>query len=146
MSYAERVSALPNSDEYLHDKLVIIAEGLDLLISRRPSLRPETTVEPENLQVRRVFNYWKQQMGKDNKSKLTPERREKIQARLNDGYTLEDMTRAIDGCKASDFHMGREPQSQGRTYNDLTLIFRNGAKLEGFRDSAPKAEARGKFL
>lgn len=78
-----------------------------------------------------IFDHWAQAMGKK-RAKLTPERRKKITARLKDGYTEGDIRLAIDNCARSEFHLGKN--DAGREYNDLTLICRNGSKLEEFRD------------
>lgn len=84
--------------------------------------------------VETVFAAWQEIMGKP-KARLTSERRDKIAARLK-SYPIDDLLDAIRGCAASPFHMGRN--DGGREYNDLTLIFRNDSKLEGFRDSFRK--------
>lgn len=78
---------------------------------------------------KRVFAHWQSRMGKPN-AKFTTGRREKIRARLRDGYTVEQLERAVDACAASDFHMGQN--DSGTAYNDLTQILRNGEKLEQF--------------
>ena len=43
---------------------------------------------------------------------------------------------AIDGCARSDWHTGRDPKGDGQRYDDPTLIFRDAAHVEGFRDLA----------
>lgn len=96
----------------------------------------ETPPDP----VRSVFDYWVYVMGKDpNRTKLSPDRRRKIQSRLKE-YSVDECCRAIDGCASSDFHMGRHSDSRGKQYNGIDLIFRNGEKLEGFRDMAEGAQ------
>lgn len=90
--------------------------------------------------VRSVFDYWVYVMGKNpNRNKLTNDRRRKIQSRLRE-YSVDECCRAIDGCASSDFHMGRHPDTRGKKYNGIDLIFRNGEKLEGFRDMAEGAQ------
>lgn len=79
-----------------------------------------------------IFDYWVEKMGKTSTAKLTSDRKAKIRARLKEGYTVADIKQAIDGCSASPFHMGDNPN--GKTYNDLELICRNGSKLEGFME------------
>ena len=76
-------------------------------------------------QISEVYEHWRSVMGKNGNAKLTPERQTKIKARLKDGYSPERLKRAIDGCGASDFH-------RSRGFDDLTLICRNGSKLEEF--------------
>jgi uncharacterized protein YdaU (DUF1376 family) len=77
-----------------------------------------------------VFNYWLNVMGKDNTSKPTRGRMDKIRARLNDGYTPQQIKQAIDGCRQSDYHMGKN--DQGKKYDCLTLICRSAEKMEQF--------------
>lgn len=87
----------------------------------------------ESTDVRRAFDRWLNVMGKNPKTtKLTPERRRAIQARLKEGYTVDRIMRAIDGCANSDFHMARGEHQHGRRFNDLTLICRSGSKIEEF--------------
>jgi hypothetical protein len=66
------------------------------------------------------------------RARLTPERAKAVRARLAQGYTVSDIKRAIDGCVASEFH------TTGG-YDDLTLICRNGSKLEAFMSRASEA-------
>lgn len=80
-----------------------------------------------------IFQYWVARFNKP-RVRFTPERRQKIRARLRDGYSPDDLKRAIDGCKASPYHNGENEQQT--EYNDITLILRTGSKLEGFRDRA----------
>lgn len=81
-------------------------------------------------QIKLVFEHWKTAMAKP-LAKLTEDRKSKIKARLEDGYSVETIIRAIDGCAASDFHMGRQAGSAVQ-YCDFDLICRNGSKLEQF--------------
>ena len=83
--------------------------------------------------AKRIFEHWRTRMGKTNSSKLTDDRRKKIYARLRDGYSEKSMIEAIDGCAQSDFHMGRDPKTNGKVYDELTLILRNGTHLEKFQ-------------
>ena len=83
--------------------------------------------------VREVFDYWRQVMGKNNLTKLTKERRNKIQTRLKEGYNVDQIKQAIDGCAQSPFHMGKN--DAGTLHDDLELICRNGSKLEWFATS-----------
>lgn len=85
-----------------------------------------------------VFLYWLDQTGKDPaRTRFTPGRKRKVRARLAEGYGVDRICRAIDGCASSDFHMARGEYAGRTRYNDLTLICRNGEKLEWFEDMAP---------
>jgi uncharacterized protein YdaU (DUF1376 family) len=77
-----------------------------------------------------VIDYWRKVMGKDNSTKATRGRLDKIRARLKDGYTPEQIKQAIDGCRRSDYHMGKN--DQGKRYDCLTLICRSAEKMEQF--------------
>jgi hypothetical protein len=79
--------------------------------------------------VLKIFDHWREVM-KHPQAKLTPERGRAIRGRLKDGYTVAEICAAVDGCRASPFHMG-ENESR-KVHDDLTLICRNGSKLESF--------------
>jgi hypothetical protein len=77
-----------------------------------------------------IFDYWCQVMGKTGNAKFTDKREKAVKKRLSEGYTVEHIKQAIDGCKRSPFHMG---QNENRTvYDDLELICRDGGNLEKF--------------
>ena len=78
-----------------------------------------------------IFNYWAQKTGK-HRAKFTKGREKRIKDRLKEGYSLKEIKDAIDGCMASQFHMGGNPQN--KLYNDIELICRSGEKLESFWD------------
>lgn len=85
-----------------------------------------------NAPVSILFEFWKETMTLNGATKLTKKRRDKIQARLREGYTIERIQNAIRGCKASPFHSG---QNDNRTiYNDIELICRSGEKVEFFEN------------
>src|SRR5262245_20858244 len=96
-------------------------------------LHPPVTNRQVSANVTAVFEYWKSQMGHP-KAQLSDDREKAITARLKNGYTLEDIKLAIDGCKASGFHQGEN--GQGRKYDDIELICRKGSKLEQFIEMA----------
>lgn len=93
---------------------------------------PKLTSE-ERRAVARVYAHWRERMGKP-RSLESKERTLAVVRRLRDGYTVADILRAIDGCASSRFHMGEN--DSGTVYNDLTLICRNGEKLESFIERA----------
>ena len=81
------------------------------------------------LNIEEVFNYWRATLNHP-KALLTKERSRCIAERLREGYIVFDLKRAVDGCKASAFHMGTN--DEGKVFDDVDLIFRNGAKVEKF--------------
>lgn len=78
--------------------------------------------------VNRVFDHWRTVMGHPH-AKLDTKRRTRIQWAIKN-YPIETVLAAIDGCKASPFHMGAN--DRGQIYDDLTLILRDATKLEMF--------------
>jgi len=85
--------------------------------------------------VSRLFEFWKTEMNHP-KAQLTSERKKRIEDRLKDS-TVEEIETAIRGCKASDFHMGREP-GHAQVFDDIELICRKRSKLESFIAMAPR--------
>lgn len=83
----------------------------------------------ESQAVYAVYEHWLSVMQKP-RSMLTKQRRDKILARLHEGLSVEDLKRAIDGCKASPFHQGENDRQT--VYDDIELICRNGSKVEQF--------------
>ena len=84
--------------------------------------------------VQDIFAHWCKVMDKPvNTTKLTPKRQQKIQDRLDQGYTPDDIKRAIDGCRDDPFSMGQNDRC--KKYNDIELICRNGEKLEFFMET-----------
>jgi len=88
---------------------------------------PSTEVDNRPLEI---FTYWKDVMGKNNSAKPTAKRMSCIKARLKEGYPIERIKLAIDGCRGSAYHRG--DNDQGKIYDDLTLICRSGDKVEAF--------------
>lgn len=94
-------------------------------------------------QIKEVFQHWKSTMGKDGKSKLTKKRESRVRARLSDGFSVAELCKAIDGCKASPYHQGGNPA--GTVYDDLELICRDDGKVNMFsslKDKHGKPQSR----
>jgi len=60
-----------------------------------------------------------------------------IAARLKEGYSVDDLRRAIDGNHASPFHCGENDGN--KKYNSLELIVRDGSKVAAFMDLASQS-------
>jgi len=85
------------------------------------------TIIDENIKT--IFSYWRDCMGKP-KAKFLKERKACIKARIKEGFTVDQIKQAVDGCKKSPHHMGKNDSNA--VYNDLTLICRKGTMLEWF--------------
>jgi uncharacterized phage protein (TIGR02220 family) len=120
-------------------ELRAIADWIDPEGEFRPvEKQPSTTPEE-----REVFAYWQRAVGKP-EAKFTADRRAKIRARLREGYSVDDIKKAIRNVAESTYHRGEN--ANGHEYCDLTLICRNGSKLEGYRDIAGGIEPAPKVL
>ncbi|QBR82508.1 hypothetical protein [Acinetobacter baumannii] len=93
------------------------------------------TNKKENIKkdICEIFEFWKVVFNKNEKTLLSDKRARKIQARLVDGYQVEDIKLAITNCSKSDYHV------QGG-YTDIELICREPEKLDRFINMFPKAE------
>ncbi len=88
-------------------------------------IRPVTKAE----RVRQVFDAWVHFLDKP-RSQLDTKRRALIEARLDDGYSVSALVKAMEGCAASTYHMGKN--DLGRRYDKLTLILRDAEHIEQF--------------
>lgn len=80
--------------------------------------------------VPRVFDRWVDThwSNKGPKPKLDKKRTAKIKQRLAEGFTVDQLWQAIDGCRASSWHMG--DNSSGTCYNKLETILRDAGAVE----------------
>ncbi len=68
--------------------------------------------------------------------------RRKIRDRIREGYSVEDLCKAIDGCHKTPHNLGEN--ERGQTYLSLELIVRNADQVNRFceyDDSPPKSSA-----
>ena len=82
-----------------------------------------------NQTISDIFSHW-QIVHNHQKAKLDEKRKKKIKARLEEGYSLEDLKSAIDGCKKSPYHQGDNKTNS--TYDDLELILRDASHIDKF--------------
>lgn len=80
-------------------------------------------------QIAEIFEFWKAEMN-HSRARLDQKRRRKIQDRLKDGYTPDDIKDAIRGCKQSPFHQGQN--ENGTKYDDICLICRDAEHIDRF--------------
>ena len=77
-----------------------------------------------------IFSYWKEVMKMSNNSILNAKRDKAVKARLKEGYTVDQIKLAIVGCSMTPHNMGQN--DNGKKYNDLELICRDGTNVERF--------------
>jgi hypothetical protein len=85
--------------------------------------------------IEALFSYW-QSVARHPKSLLTADRFDAAMARLEDGYTEEQIRRALDGIA---FEPNRKPLANGRweCYDDMEIALRSGKNLERYANRAP---------
>ena len=117
-------------------------DDIELISERYQDGPPETETETETEERQRhtlvVFDYWKSTMG-STRAVLDVKRKRLIGSMLNNGYSPEDLCRAIEGCSKSSFHMGLN--DKGMKYNGLDLIMRSAEHVDkfiGYCNTPPK--------
>jgi hypothetical protein len=80
-------------------------------------------------QVMAVFDYWRVTMNHP-QSILDNKRSKAIAARLKEGHGVDKLKQAIDGCKASAWHQGKN--NRQTVYDDIELICRDAKHVEEF--------------
>lgn len=95
-----------------------------------PGSQERETAKTLNQTVHRIFVHWREQRrGAHSRTYLTEERSRLIRARLKEGYKEEELFDAILGIEIE----CQRWSDRGR-YDDITDIFKTGAKVEKFRD------------
>lgn len=90
-----------------------------------PPTSPHSNLKPYQI----VFTHW-QIIHNHPKAHLDKKRERLIEARLKDGFSVDDLKLAIEGNKLSPFHQGQN--DGGTIYDGIDLIFRDAAKVESF--------------
>lgn len=97
------------------------------------NVKKERKKQKRNIELKldalQVFEYWKEVMNKP-RAKFIGKRKRKVEMRLEEKYTVDDLKRAIDGCASCKHNQGANENQ--KAYNDLELICRNESKLEMF--------------
>ena len=113
----------------------VIQDDIEVISERYQSDAPETETETETEKEERqrhilvVFDYWKSVMG-SKRAILDVKRKRLIGSMLDNGYSVEDLCRAVEGCSKSAFHMGMN--DKGMKYNGIDLIMRSAEHIDRF--------------
>lgn len=99
----------------------------------------EEDVRPE---VWELYRYWQQVMGYPDR-RLTAERVEKLEARLNAGFTVAQLREALHKASMDGWWRGINPRNT--PYDDIVNIFRNDMRVEKFLTSGGSRTSRGLF-
>lgn len=113
--------------------------------SKAPEPGGSVAAKAASPDVQAVFEHWQAVMGHA-RAALDDKRRALIVRALKH-YSADDLRRAIDGCKASPFHMG--DNDRGTVYDGLSLILRNAENIDKFvrmsgaqKPNLPRAKSR----
>lgn len=101
----------------------------DSAVAERAFFSREVSREPL---VEQVFAVWAESTGKT-RAKLDEKRRRVIERALSD-YPLEEVVAAVGGWRYSPHHAGQNDRRE--VYNEITLLLRDAAHIERFRDLA----------
>jgi uncharacterized protein YdaU (DUF1376 family) len=118
----------------VHDDSTLIAPNHKPLTTNQKTVDKVKPIVPAKAvtasgEAQTVFAYWQEKRGYG-KAKLDAKRLKAITSRLKDGYSVEDLCKAIDGIARSPHHMG---ENDRRTmYDDIELICRDGPKVDNF--------------
>lgn len=121
-SPAEALTVVERACEYLPATVDASATDKTLTLSITTDVRSDA--------VQEVFEHWIAATKRDPKrTKLTTDRRRKVNARLGEGYTVDDLKAAVDGNMLSDFHVENG-------YTDLVHALKSGANVDKFSADA----------
>ena len=126
----ETVTTVGNADGTVPDGTVRYGTGQKDILSSSAKPKPDVMA-----QVREVFDHWKSTLNHP-KTKLGSDRVIKIRSRLREGFTVEELKQAIDGCAASPHHMGdndRGPDGNGKVFDSIGLIFAGSDSVDRFK-------------
>ncbi|WP_407493696.1 DUF1376 domain-containing protein [Acinetobacter baumannii] len=87
-----------------------------------PAEKPKESFKEE---IQEIFEFWKTTFNKNSRTVLDNKRKTKIQARLKEGYTVQDIKLAITNCSKSEYHLQNN-------FTDIELICREATKLDRF--------------
>jgi hypothetical protein len=95
---------------------------------------PTSSPSPTS-KVQEVFDHyvqgWQKAIGTGKAPILDRPRTSSIQARLKEGFSVDDLKKAIDGLWLTPWNMGENPD--GKKFIDVSLVCRNASQVERFR-------------
>lgn len=131
-TYRKLTTTLPETDAPPRSTV-----GTTRTVREPTSDSPEPDTSPES----EVFDYWRERrasaMGKTSGPQMQPTkgRMSKIRGRLAEGYSVDDLKAAVDGCLSRDFNVENG-------YTDISLICRSQEKVEQYLHAARNGNGR----
>ncbi len=122
-SFSEQLQTPDSTNEILP---ISSAElfGENLTIPRQTKPRQNWAAQADE-----VYEYWKVTMRHPG-AIFDAKRRRAVEGRLKDGFTVDQLKAAVDGCARSPFHQGGGPE--GRFFDGIALICRDAEHVDGF--------------
>jgi hypothetical protein len=96
---------------------------------------PHSFDEKGNRPEDQVFEHWRQKL-RPKAHVFDDDTRKKVLARLKEGFTVEELKQAIDGCASNPHNQGVNDKQ--KRYDSLELICRNGGNVVRFQGYAEK--------
>lgn len=111
----------------------------------RRQLREAREEDPKSQQIREVLDHWKRALNHPKaKTTLDGARAQKVKARINQGFTVAQLKRAIDGCAYVPYVGPRGRQATedhgAKRHDDIDLICRDETYVERFLRYADEHE------
>lgn len=142
--YEEKFGPIAKSRE---DARSVVAGPRSAGLYQSKKLSKKTPAKDENdAAVWEVFCHWRDaseevslREGRRNQGRkrvLNDKRKRLIKGRIKEGYTVEQLKKAVDGCLCSPWHRGQNPN--GVVYDDITLICRDATKVDQFVDMSAR--------
>jgi hypothetical protein len=103
------------------------------------SRKDKPPISPPSGDVSAVLDYWAETLYPGRKPKYDPKRCKRVKARLAEGFSVEELKRAVDGAKKDDFLMGRLEKSRNGGYRDVCTVLRDAAQVERLAALAPRS-------
>ena len=101
-------------------------------IQKKEEPEPSSSSESStrDLPVKEVFNHWKSETwsGKGKEPILTTARRNRIKARLKEGFSSDDLKQAISGLSADPFYRG--DNDRGTAFLGIETLLRDAGQVE----------------
>lgn len=112
---------------------------------RGPGPRSAESVEA-SATIRAVLEHWASKLYPTTRPVFDQKRIKRVRSRLAEGFTAEQLRRAIDGAALDDWLMGRADGARKGGWRDIETVFRDAAQVErliALADAqAPSAPAR----
>lgn len=105
-----------------------------------PAPKP-TKDEIRRAQIEDVLTHWVSQPYHKGRVKLTSDRRARVGARLDEGFSTDDLKLAIDGAALDPWLMGTA-QNSTKAFKDVDTILRDAGQVERLREKGHEVRRR----